>query len=139
TDNMSILGLTIDYGPYGFMDAFQGNHVCNHSDTQGRYAWNAQPSVANRNLYRLATALMGLGIPADALKHELARFEEAFLQAYRGNLSRKLGFRQWEEGDDELFDDWWRLLHAQRADFTLSFRGLATVPERREPWLAGFD
>src|SRR5690606_20196092 len=55
TDNMSILGITLDYGPYGFMDAFRVDHVCNHSDTQGRYAWNAQPSVANWNLYRLAS------------------------------------------------------------------------------------
>lgn len=139
TDNMSILGLTIDYGPYGFMDAFQVNHVCNHSDTQGRYAWNAQPSVANWNLYRLASALMGLDIPADALKNELGHFEAVFLQAYRGNLSRKLGFRQWEDGDDELFDDWWRLLHTQSADFTLCFRGLAGVPGQREPWLSGFE
>src|SRR3546814_17962109 len=88
TDNMSILGLTIDYGPYGFMDDFQVNHVCNHSDTQGRYAWNAQPSVANWNLYRLASALMGLDIPADALNNALGHFEAVFLQAYRGKLSR---------------------------------------------------
>ncbi|NYT85868.1 protein adenylyltransferase SelO [Pollutimonas harenae] len=139
TDNMSILGLTIDYGPYGFMDAFQVNHVCNHSDTQGRYAWNAQPSVANWNLYRLASALMGLDIPADALKQELEHFETVFLQAYRGNLSTKLGFRRWEEGDDELFDDWWRLLHTQSADFTLSFRSLASALVQRGAWLSRFE
>ncbi|MCC2596854.1 YdiU family protein [Pusillimonas sp. MFBS29] len=138
TDNMSILGLTMDYGPFGFMDGFQVNHVCNHSDTQGRYAWNAQPSVAHWNLYRLASALMGLGLEADALKGQLEHFEAEFLQAYRGNLCRKMGFRQWEEGDDELVDDWWRLLHTQAADFTLCFRGLAQAPVRREPWLAYF-
>jgi len=129
TDNMSILGLTLDYGPYGFMDAFRVDHVCNHSDTQGRYAWNAQPSVANWNLYRLASALLGLDMDAEALKEQLAQFEPVFLQAYRGNLAGKLGLRQWEEGDDDLFDAWWRLLHTQRADFTLSFRRLAAAPE----------
>ncbi|HEY9573427.1 MAG TPA: YdiU family protein [Pusillimonas sp.] len=129
TDNMSIVGLTLDYGPYGFMDAFQVDHVCNHSDSQGRYAWNAQPSVAHWNLYRLASALLGLGVEADALKEQLQEFEPAFLQAYRANLCKKLGLRQWEAGDDELLDDWWRLLHTQKADFTLSFRSLAQAPQ----------
>lgn len=138
TDNMSILGLTIDYGPYGFMDAFQVNHICNHSDTQGRYAWNAQPAAANWNLYRLGSALMGLDVPADALKDELAHFESDFLTAYRENLRNKLGLLRWEEGDDALLDDWWRLLHTQKADFTLSFRGLATALQNREAFLSNF-
>jgi len=128
TDNMSILGLTLDYGPYGFMDAFQVDHVCNHSDSQGRYAWNAQPSVATWSLYRLASALLGLGVEADALKEQLQEFEPAFLQAYRDNLCRKLGLLAWTDGDDDLLDDWWRLLHTQKADFTLSFRSLARAP-----------
>src|SRR3546814_2655025 len=91
------------------MDAFQVDHVCNHSDIQGLYAWNAQPSVARWNLYRLASALLGLGVEADALKEQLQEFEPALLQAYRANLCKKLGLRQWEAGDDELLDDWWRL------------------------------
>lgn len=139
TDNMSILGLTIDYGPYGFMDAFQANHICNHSDTQGRYAWNAQPSVANWNLYRLASSLLGLGIDAEALKAELAHFEADFLETYQGNLCTKLGLLEWQPGDEALIDDWWALLHGERADFTLSFRALATAPEDGEAFLAGFE
>ncbi|SHG72528.1 protein adenylyltransferase SelO [Pollutimonas bauzanensis] len=139
TDNMSILGLTIDYGPYGFMDGFQVNHVCNHSDSQGRYAWNAQPSVAHWNLYRLASSLLGLGVDAEALKGELAHFEPAFLQTYRSNLCKKLGLSQWQPGDAELVDDWWALLHTQRADFTLSFRALATAPRQAEALLDGFE
>jgi uncharacterized protein YdiU (UPF0061 family) len=139
TDNMSILGLTIDYGPYGFMDAFKADHVCNHSDTQGRYAWNAQPSVANWNLYRLASSLLGLGVDAEALKAELAHFEPAFVQCYRNNMCRKMGFLQWAPGDDELADGWWALLHGQRADFTLSFRALAQAPQQADVFLAGFD
>src|SRR5690606_26679004 len=139
TDNMSILGLTIDYGPYGFMDAFQVNHICNHSDTQGRYAWNAQPSVAHWNLYRLASSLLGLGIDAEALKGELAHFESDFLQTYQGNLCKKLGLQQWQPGDESLVDDWWGLLHGQRADFTLSFRELAAAPQQPATFVAGFD
>lgn len=130
TDNMSVLGLTLDYGPYGFMDAFQVNHICNHTDTHGRYAWNVQPSVMNWNLYRLASALTGLDIEPDALKAQLQEFEPVFLQAYRANLVRKFGLTHWDEDTDaQLVDDWWRLLHTQSADFTLSFRYLAQAPQ----------
>jgi uncharacterized protein YdiU (UPF0061 family) len=139
TDNMSILGLTIDYGPYGFMDAFQANHVCNHSDTQGRYAWNTQPSVAHWNLYRLASSLMGLGVDAEALKQQLQAYEGAFLERYRDNARRKFGLLDWHDDDDQLLDEWWRLLHTQRADFTLSFRRLATARDQPEPFIDLFS
>ncbi|NYT61205.1 YdiU family protein [Alcaligenaceae bacterium] len=139
TDNMSILGLTIDYGPYGFMDGFQANHVCNHSDHQGRYAWNAQPSVAHWNLYRLASSLLGLDIDAEALKAELAHFEPAFLQTYQGNLCKKMGLLHWQPDDASLVDDWWALLHGQRADFTLSFRELANAPQHAQAFIDSFN
>lgn len=129
TDNMSILGLTIDYGPYGFMDAFQANHICNHTDTQGRYAWNVQPSVAHWNLYRLAGTLLPLGPDADALKDTLQCFESTFMHAFRTNLCKKMGLLQWQDGDEDLIDSWWHLLHTNKADFTLSFRELAQAPE----------
>lgn len=135
TDNMSILGLTIDYGPYGFMDAFQAGHVCNHSDTQGRYAWNRQPTVALWNLYRLASSLIKLGPTPEALKAELQQFEALFLQAYHDNIRRKFGFLHWQADDSELLDDWWSLLHNGRMDFTLSFRLLAQVAEQPEAFL----
>ena len=60
TDNMSILGLTIDYGPFQFLDAFDPGHICNHSDTQGRYAYNKQPNIAYWNLFCLGQALLPL-------------------------------------------------------------------------------
>ncbi|MCZ4330948.1 YdiU family protein [Castellaniella denitrificans] len=135
TDNMSILGLTLDYGPYGFMDAFQANHICNHSDTAGRYAWNAQPAVARWNLYRLAGSLLVLGCEASALESCLAPFEAEFLAAYRDGLARKLGLDAWRPDDAALEDDWWSLLHAQRADFTLAFRRLADADRDAGPWL----
>ncbi|WP_345797989.1 YdiU family protein [Castellaniella sp. MT123] len=135
TDNMSILGLTLDYGPYGFMDAFQADHVCNHTDTQGRYAWNAQPAVARWNLYRLAGSLLVLGCTASDLESCLAPFETEFLRAYHAGLARKFGLSDWHPEDAQLGDDWWALLHAQRADFTLAFRRLADVESDPAPWL----
>ncbi|MGB6008094.1 protein adenylyltransferase SelO [Castellaniella sp.] len=135
TDNMSILGLTLDYGPYGFMDAFQANHVCNHSDTLGRYAWNAQPAVAQWNLTRLAESLLVLGCTVPDLEAALAPFERTFLQAYHAGLARKFGLADWRPEDAELGDAWWTLLHAQRADFTLAFRRLADVGADAQPWL----
>jgi len=127
TDNMSVLGLTLDYGPYGFMDAFRINHVCNHTDTQGRYAWNAQPSVGLWNLYRFANCFVALGADPERLKARLERYEGLFIAAYRDRMLAKLGLQAWKEGDDELIDGWWRVLHEQSADFTLSFRYLAQI------------
>ncbi len=138
TDNMSILGLTMDYGPYGFMDRFQANHVCNHSDTQGRYAWNVQPAVAHWNLYRLGGVFMGVGLQEEALREALSGFREDFLEAYHANLRRKLGLSEWKDADEDLVDAWWRLLHEQRADFTLAFRRLASVARDDAPFLALF-
>ncbi|RII83695.1 YdiU family protein [Neopusillimonas maritima] len=139
TDNMSILGITLDYGPYGFMDGFRINHVCNHTDTHGRYAWNVQPAVMHWNLYRLASSLTALGLESDELKTQLQVFEGAFLQAYQGNLVRKFGWLSWHEQDQDLVDEWWRLLHTQSADFTLSFRRLATALDQPESFFALFD
>lgn len=135
TDNMSILGLTLDYGPYGFMDAFQANHVCNHSDTLGRYAWNAQPAVAQWNLTRLAESLRVLGCTVPDLEAALAPFESVFLQAYYAGMAQKLGLSDWRPEDAELGNAWWALLHEQRADFTLAFRYLANTDRDAQPWL----
>src|SRR5690606_8749945 len=138
TDNMSILGLTIDYGPYGFMDRFQANHVCNHTGPHGRYAWNVQPAVAHWNIYRLGSVFLRLGLQEDDLRSALSGYQQDFLAVYHQNLCRKLGLESWQESDDELVDAWWRLLHEQRADFTLAFRRLATVSQDPGPFLALF-
>ncbi|MVW71251.1 YdiU family protein [Bordetella sp. 15P40C-2] len=125
TDNMSILGLTLDYGPYGFMDTFQLDHICNHSDTQGRYAWNRQPSVALWNLYRLASSLHTLVPDGDALRAVLDRYEAQFIQAFHARMAKKLGIQHWRPEDEALLDSLLKLMHDQRADFTLTFRRLA--------------
>jgi uncharacterized protein YdiU (UPF0061 family) len=127
TDNMSILGLTLDYGPYGFMDAFRLDHVCNHSDTEGRYAWNRQPSVALWNLYRLAGSFNSVVQDAEALKAVLDRYEAIFTQAFHTRMAAKLGLDAWRAEDEPLLDDLLKLMHEQRADFTLSFRRLSAA------------
>jgi protein adenylyltransferase len=134
TDNMSILGQTMDYGPYGFMDAYDPTFVCNHSDEQGRYSFINQPMIAHWNLRALALALSDL-IPSDQLLEKLTSFEEHFGRKYRELMRAKLGLMRQEEGDDRLIGDLLALMAKARADYTLSFRKLATEdPE----WLALF-
>jgi serine/tyrosine/threonine adenylyltransferase len=134
TDNMSILGLTMDYGPYGFMDAYDPTFVCNHSDEQGRYSFINQPMIAHWNLRALALAVSDL-IPSDQLLEKLTSFEEHFGRKYRELMRAKLGLMRQEEGDDRLIGDLLALMAKARADYTLSFRKLATEdPE----WLALF-
>jgi uncharacterized protein YdiU (UPF0061 family) len=127
TDNMSILGLTLDYGPYGFMDGFRLDHVCNHSDSEGRYAWNRQPSVALWNLYRLAGSFNSVVQDADALKAVLDRYEAIFTEAFHRGMAAKLGLDAWRPEDEPLLDGLLTLMHEQRADFTLSFRRLSSA------------
>ena len=125
TDNMSLLGLTIDYGPFGFMDAFDPGHICNHTDSQGRYAWARQPNVAFWNLHALAQGLMPLIGDSDtalaALEPYKAEYASAMLSAWRA----KLGLATERDDDQALIDDLLRLMAQDRADFTITFRRLA--------------
>jgi len=138
TDNMSILGLTIDYGSFGFLDAFDANHICNHSDTQGRYAYRMQPQIAYWNCFCLAQALLpligahydesvrGERSVADA-QQALEVFKARFAPAFERRMCDKLGLSDVRPGDDKLVDHLLELMHASRADFTLTFRRLAQV------------
>ncbi len=127
TDNMSILGLTLDYGPYGFMDGFDARHICNHSDSAGRYAWDAQPAVSHWNLYRLGSALLPLVQDEAALRDALSGYESIFLNAFHRNMAAKLGLGNWQKSDNALLNSLWSTMHGNRADFTLSFRRLSAV------------
>ena len=91
TDNMSILGLTIDYGPFQFLDAFDPQHICNHSDHQGRYAFGKQPQVAYWNLFCLGQALLPLIEDEDTTVQALEAYRPAFSQAFRERMCAKLG------------------------------------------------
>ncbi|MEO8204446.1 MAG: protein adenylyltransferase SelO [Betaproteobacteria bacterium] len=124
TDNMSILGLTIDYGPFGFLDGFDWNHVCNHSDDSGRYAYNRQPQVAHWNLYCLGQALLPL-MEMEEAEAALDRFEPAFATAYLTLTRAKLGLRTAEDGDAGLVEDLLGLMQSSRSDYTILFRSLS--------------
>lgn len=125
TDNMSILGLTIDYGPFGFLDAFDPGHVCNHSDHQGRYAYARQPNVAFWNLHALAQGLMPLIEDADAALAALEPYKSAFPRALTRHMRAKLGLATEHDADTELIDGLLKLMAAGRADFSITFRRLA--------------
>ncbi len=125
TDNMSILGLTIDYGPFGFIDGFDSGHICNHSDDQGRYAYGKQPQVAHWNLYCLGQALLPLTDDVAATQDALETFKNEYAEAFGEVMQTKLGLATSEAGDDDLIERLFELLHVNRADWTLFWRRLA--------------
>ena len=129
TDNMSISGETIDYGPCAFMDEYHPVKVFSSIDQQGRYAYANQPQIATWNLARFAETLLPLidddqhkaiAKAQSALNHFSARFEVA----YSAGIRQKLGLSTWEDGDLELAGEFLNLLAANRVDFTLAFRRL---------------
>ena len=126
TDNMSIMGLTIDYGPFGFLDRFDPGHICNHSDHEGRYAWARQPNVGFWNLHALAQALLPLIGDSPLALAALEPYKAAFADALLARWSAKLGFRTRADGDRELIDELLRRMAADGCDFTITFRRLAT-------------
>lgn len=121
TDNFSITGATFDYGPFGFLDAYEPGFICNHSDYHGRYAWNQQPSVGLWNLNALAHGLSGM-VDRDALVEALQGYQTELLATYSAGLRDKLGLRGEREGDRELTVDFLDLLARNHADYTRSFR-----------------
>lgn len=131
TDNLSILGLTIDYGPYGWIDAYDPDWTPNTTDAQGRrYRFGWQDRIAYWNLTRLAGALASLFASAEPLQAGLQAFRDTYAAAERDNTQRKLGLRQWHDEDARLMQDLLGLLHAGEVDMTLFFRGLIALPEQ---------
>ncbi|MGH7662384.1 MAG: protein adenylyltransferase SelO [Vulcanimicrobiaceae bacterium] len=137
TDNMSILGLTIDYGPFGFLDAYDPKFICNHSDDFGRYAFDRQPTIALWNCYALAEALGSL-LDVDAARAVLGSFEPVFQTAYLTLLRAKLGVLTEEEDDALLLGDLHHLMERDAADYTAVWRSLATVTRDDEGSFAGY-
>jgi serine/tyrosine/threonine adenylyltransferase len=137
TDNMSLLGLTIDYGPFGFLDAFDPMHVCNHSDDQGRYAYARQPSVAFWNLHALAQALLPLVEgPKEAASEQLLAalepYKAEFAAAMVSGLRAKLGLVSEHDDDAALADDLLKLMAEDRADFTITWRRMSSPGAARD-------
>ena len=124
TDNFSILGLTLDYGPFGFLEAYEPGFICNHTDGSGRYAFDRQPTIGLWNCYALAEALSSL-LPADALEAALARYEPAYRAAFLALHRAKLGVFGAHDGDADLLLELFRLLAARRVDWTRFWRALS--------------
>jgi len=125
TDNMSMLGLTIDYGPFQFLDAFDPGHICNHSDTQGRYAFNRQPNIAYWNLFCLGQALLPLMGEQERALAALESYKTVFPQALQQQLGAKLGLAELVESDLALIEGILKLLADGRVDYTIFWRRLS--------------
>jgi len=127
TDNMSILGLTIDYGPFQFLDAFNPAHICNHSDTGGRYAYIRQPNIAYWNLFALGQALLPLMDEQQQALDALEPYKALFPAEQQLRMGAKLGLASLQAGDTELVESLMQLLAKDAVDFTIFFRRLCSA------------
>lgn len=125
TDNMSVLGLTLDYGPFAFLEEYDPGFIANHSDHEGRYAFDQQPAIGLWNLARLADALAAL-IPANEAATALGAYGPAFAHHLGLRLRARLGLALARPEDAVLVASLLGLLQAQRIDYTRFFRALGT-------------
>ena len=130
TDNMSILGVTIDYGPYGWLEGYDPGWTPNTTDAQGRrYCYGNQPQIGLWNVVQLANALIPLVGDKKPLEDALGAYGETYSREWRRMLSEKFGIAAVEgEEDDKLVNDCFELMQDVETDMTLFFRSLATVP-----------
>lgn len=128
TDNMSVLGLTLDYGPYGFMDEYDPRFICNHSDHDGRYAFDRQPAIGLWNLARFAEALVPL-VSFEEANLALERYPTRFSDRYGTLMRQKLGLTTAREDDPALVEEMFAIMAANRVDYTRWFRHLALIGE----------
>ena len=154
TDNTSLLGLTLDYGPFGFLDQFQVDHICNHSDHGGRYSYHRQPEILHWNLYCLASAMLEplqeelksiLGMNGDEaiehIKNTLNNYNKAYAEAWQTLFKKKLGLTINHEHDLTLLEQLMQTLHRDKVDFTLFFRNLSEglgVPASMNDWYESY-
>jgi len=137
SDNISALGLTMDYGPFGFLDHTALDHICNHTDSGGRYAYHRQPKIMHWNMACLANAMVPLvemespgEDAADILRAALSDFPPEYEANWLGLFRRKLGLQADAPDDMELIEALLQLMHANRADFTTVFRSLSAVQKQ---------
>ncbi|QZI70269.1 YdiU family protein [Pseudomonas protegens] len=123
TDNMSILGITFDFGPFAFLDDFDAHFVCNHSDDQGRYSFSNQVPIGQWNLSALAQALTPY-ISVEALREALGLFLPLYQAHYLDLMRRRLGFTQAEDDDQKLVERLLQLMQNSGVDYSLFFRRL---------------
>ncbi len=125
TDNMSMLGLTLDYGPFQFLDGFDPAHVCNHSDSGGRYAYARQPNVVYWNLFCLGQAMLPLLDDEQQALAALEPYRELFPAALQRRMNAKLGLDELRAGDAELSEELLQLMARERTDYTIFWRRLS--------------
>ena len=125
TDNMSILGITLDYGPFGFMEAFDVDHICNHTDQGGRYSYANQVPVGHWNCYALANALLPLIDDQEIAVAALESYKSVFPSEFEGRMRAKLGLADAAEGDRPLVEGVLKLLAAGKVDYTIFWRRLS--------------
>lgn len=123
SDNMSILGLTLDYGPFGFMENYDPSFICNHSDPTGRYAYDQQPHIGLWNLACLAQALTPLISMQDA-EAALDTYAPAYTEHHMTLMRQKLGLTQTSAQDAPLIATLLQIMHANKIDYTNLFRSL---------------
>ncbi len=130
TDNMSILGQTIDYGPYGWLEDYDPEWTPNTTDAQGRrYCFGQQPQIALWNLAQLANALLPLFDGPEPLQAGLDLYVRHFADVWREMMAGKLGLDKIEGPDDEgLVEEIWNVLQLTETDYTIFFRQLASLP-----------
>ena len=134
SDNISAIGITMDYGPFGFIDQFQIDHICNHSDRGGRYAYHRQPQIMHWNMACLASAFLPLlELNHDAneaqtlLRETLEEFAVSYTKAWQSLFRQKLGLTTDQAGDIHLIERLLQAMHDSRVDFTHFFRQLSQV------------
>lgn len=130
SDNISALGLTMDYGPFGFLDQFEIDHICNHSDQGGRYAYHRQPQIMHWNMACLASGFLPLieindEVNAQSkLREALEEFPVTYAQEWQSLFRQKLGLRIPKDGDVRLIERLLQAMHDSKVDFTSFFRQL---------------
>lgn len=121
TDNMSIHGITFDFGPFGFLDEYNPNHICNHTDHSGRYSYANQPYIGLWNLNAFAITLSSL-ISMEEIKEILGEYEKIFLDEYHNLMAAKLGFVTCDEDVKKLIYELLKLLEQHQIDYTNFFK-----------------
>ena len=127
TDNMSILGQTLDYGPFGFMEAYDPAHICNHTDQQGRYSYRMQPRIGEWNCFALGQAMVSLIGGVEDTQEALAVYNPSFDAKLAALWRAKLGLQTSEPSDNELVKSLLDGLASNRVDFSLFFRRLSSL------------
>ena len=146
TDNMSILGITFDFGPFAFLDDFDAHFICNHSDHEGRYSFSNQVPIGQWNLSALAQALTPY-ISVEALRETLGLYLPLYQAHYLDLMRRRLGLTTAEDDDQKLLERLLQLMQNSGVDYTLFFRHLGdesaalAVARLRDDFVdrAGFD